>query len=103
MNIHASVNQEGFESTPDTDDCAEPRSGLSGLAVGTLACAVEILAILATSITTDLIYHSTVYGTWGRQLDATAVGLFIALIVTLPFIFRGDYRLHALIEGARRA
>lgn len=102
MNIHASVNQESYESAPGTEDSSGARSGLSGLAVGTLAFFAEVLAILAMSIATDLIYHSTVYGTWGRQLDATAVGIFISLIVTLPFIFRGDYRLHALIEGTRR-
>lgn len=101
MTFHTRLGPNGFGSTTDTQRAGQ-RISLSGMAVGTLVLSLEALAVLTLSVATGAIYHAAVYGNFGQIPDYLAVGTFMALIVTLPFIFRGDYRLQCLLEGGRR-
>lgn len=101
MTFHIHLKPDVFGNTADAR-MAGQRAALSGMAVGALVLSLEALAVLTLSVATGVIYHVAAYGNVGETLDYLAVGTFMALIVMLPFIFRGDYRLQCLLEGGRR-
>lgn len=102
MNIHSDVKQSSFGGELGADEIRSGHTGLSGLTVAALALGFETLAVVALSGATGLIYHLAVYHQSGQLVEYVGLGAFIALVLTLPYISRGDYRLPALIAGTRR-
>jgi Undecaprenyl-phosphate glucose phosphotransferase len=102
MNVHSHVRQDEFCGQSGVGDFSTGRASLSALAVGALSVGLEAFAVIALSVASGLAYHLAVYAHVGEPLDYLSVGIFIALVLNLPFIFRGDYRLPALISGTRR-
>lgn len=102
MNVHSHVDQDEFRSQLGAGDFGRSRTGISALTVGALGIGLEAFAVIALSVATGLAYHLTVYANAGNLVDYLSVGTFLAVVLTLPFISRGDYRLSSLISGTRR-
>ena len=74
---------------------------LGGLMFSALVVACESVAIIAASLATGVTYHTWVYGTSGDISHHLSVGGITALLYTLPFLLRDDYRVHKLLEEPR--
>jgi polysaccharide biosynthesis protein PslA len=71
---------------------------VGGLAFSALAVTLETIAIVAASVLTGIAYHGWAYGEAGEISHYTSVGALAALLYTLPFLLRDDYRVHKLLE-----
>ena len=74
---------------------------LGGLAFSVLVVTLESVAIVCASIVTGITYHTWVYDTSGDFHHYLSVGGITALLYTLPFLLRDDYRVHKLLEEPR--
>ena len=74
---------------------------LGGLMFSVLVVTCESIAIVCASLVTGMAYHAWVYGTAGQIEQHLSVGCITALLYTLPFLFRDDYRVHKLLEEPR--
>jgi Undecaprenyl-phosphate glucose phosphotransferase len=74
---------------------------LGGLVFSALVVTCESAAIICASILTGVAYHTWVYGTSGDISHYLSVGGITALLYTLPFLLRDDYRVHKLLEEPR--
>ena len=72
-----------------------------GLAFSALAVTLESVAIVVSSLVTGIAYHLWIYGTYGDIQSGFTVGCITALLYTLPFLLRDDYRVHKLLEEPR--
>ena len=72
---------------------------LGGLAFSVLVVTLESVAIVCASIVTGITYHTWVYGTSGDFHHYLSVGGITALLYTLPFLLRDDYRVHKLLDN----
>ncbi len=74
---------------------------LGGLMFSVLVVTVESVVIVCASLVTGVAYHAWVYGTLGQISQHLSVGCITALLYTLPFLLRDDYRVHKLLEEPR--
>ena len=74
---------------------------LGGLVFSALVVTCESAVIIAASIATGTAYHLWAYGTSGQLSHYLSVGCITALLYTLPFLMRDDYRVHKLLEEPR--
>ncbi|MEQ1576565.1 MAG: undecaprenyl-phosphate glucose phosphotransferase [Hyphomicrobium sp.] len=74
---------------------------LGGLMFSGLVVTCETSAITGASLLTGITYHNWVYGTPGDVSHYLSVGGITALLYTLPFLLRDDYRVHKILEEPR--
>ncbi len=77
------------------------RLKLGDTAFAATALAIDTAIIVAMSVSVGAVYHLWVYGDHGDLASYAGVGLGTALLYTLPFLFRDEYRLHDFLEGRR--
>jgi len=83
-----------------------PRQDRASFAVGregfsSLTFLTEVAVIVALSVATGVAYHYAYYGDFGLIDNYAAVGLLTALLYTLPFLFRDEYRFQDFLERRR--
>ncbi len=69
---------------------------------GPMAFAADLVAIIATSVLTGMLYHFIAYGDMGPFALFLKAGLIVALFFTLPFLFREKYSLTSYITNDER-
>ena len=74
---------------------------LGGLMFSVLVVTLESIVITGASLLTGIAYHTWVYGDAGDVRHHLSVGGITALLYTLPFLLRDDYRVHKLLEEPR--
>ncbi len=76
-------------------------AALNTLSLTIGAILFEVLAIVAAAVATGVVYHIFVYGNSGVLEKFLSVGTLTALLYTVPFIFRDEYRIQSIIGKKR--
>jgi len=89
------------EKGPGRFGTATDRLVLGGFSFSILVVTCEAITIMCASVATGVVYHSWVYQDAGDVMQHLSVGGITALLYTLPFLLRDDYRVHKLLEEPR--
>ncbi len=74
---------------------------VNSLGFTALAVLLEVSVIVAMAVITGALYHLVVYGNAGVLENYGSVGALAALIYTIPFLFRDEYRVQSIVGKKR--
>jgi Undecaprenyl-phosphate glucose phosphotransferase len=77
------------------------RFAVGDLGVGILLPVAEMATIVALAVAVGTAYHLIGHASFGATGDFALIGSLVGVLYTLPFLFRDEYRIDAVLSGQR--